>query len=745
MGISYQKTGGPPTETLFASQACSIIVWSYTGEGDRNIGNDTIVLESLFYPGTIAVVGASRRPGNVGHEVLANLVGGGFGGRVVPVNPSAEEILGIRCYRSLAECGEKIDLGIIALRPGAVEAAVEESIKARAKFIAVLSSGFRETGDAGERIERRVLELCAGAGVRLLGPNCLGLINTDNSMNASFSRRMPQPGGISIISQSGAICTAILDWASAHGLGVAKMVSIGNKADLDETDFLPALGRDSQTKLVIGYLENITSGEKFIKAAESVTSTKPVIIFRAGTTASGIRAASSHTGNIAGDDIAYGAAFKRAGVIRADNFESLYDFAAAISLQPLPLGPSVAIVTNAGGPGVVAADVVEQSGMNVATLDDRTSDRLRRELPSAARVSNPVDVLGDADPLRYAKAVEAAQQDGRVDSVIVILTPHAMIKPLETVRAICAGRKAAKPVMLVLLGSADVRAEHGELSASGLPHYPSPERAVAALRAMYEYRLWQNRPPRVVVRFPVNRRRVDRIISRYFKTGRLFMGEVEAKEVLRAYDFTVPEGRLATDAEQAAEIAERIGFPVVMKITSPDIVHKSDVGGIKLGVSSGEEVRDTFDLLTLRLARRAPQARLEGIYVEKMCAGGLAVILGMTHDPKFGPMLMFGLGGIFVEVLKDMACYLAPLTSEEAMRMLRETRSYELLQSARGQANVDLAAIARGLQRVSQLATDFPQISELNINPFIVTGPGVEPVVVDARITLSATGKRTSK
>jgi len=683
------------------------------------------------------VIGASRTPGKVGYEILANLLEGGFEGQIIPVNPLADEVLGLSCLHDLNTYTDTIDLAVIAVPAPFVPKAVESSIGAEAKAIAVITAGFRETGPEGSKMQSEITQLCSQAGVRLLGPNCLGLINTGHRMNASFSKSMPKAGGISVLSQSGAVCTAMLDWALARGLGLAKVVSIGNKADLNETDFLSAFEADEQTKVIVGYLENITSGDKFIKAARSAASAKPLVLLRAGVTKAGMKAASAHTGGLAGDDIAYAAAFKRAGVIRAESFDSLFDYAAALSMQPLPKGNRVAIITNAGGPAVMAADAIEQSGMKVATLNGHSAGALREKLPPAAIVSNPIDVLGDADPERYATAVSTAQKDDSVDAIIVILTPHAMTRPAETARAIGACCSDDKPVLAVFLGSADAMPERKELADCNLPDYSSPERAVSALRAMYEYGTWRSHPARIVTRFPVNRHRVERIISRHLKTNHILIGEVEAKEILRAYDFNVPDGRVANRPEEAIEIAQRIGYPVAMKIVSPDILHKSDVGGIKLNVSSPDQLRDTFDLLTLRVSRQAPEARLNGVYIEKMCVRGLEVTLGMTSDSQFGPMLIFGLGGTFVDVLKDVSCYLAPITADEAMEMLMETRSYALLKGARGQADVDLSAITGGLQRISQLATDFPQIKELNINPFIVGSLGTNAMVVDARITLS--------
>ncbi len=698
------------------------------------------MLESLLIPQTVAVVGASRTPGKVGHDILANLKSGGFEGTIVPVNPSADEILDLPCCKELRSYDGKIDLSVIAVPVPAVRSAIEASIHAGAKAIVVITAGFKEVGPAGAEVEREITRICRDSGVRLLGPNCLGLINSHHKMNASFASHMPKPGEISVMSQSGALCTAILDMAAHRHLGLAKVVSIGNKADVDESDLLAALAEDPQTSVIVGYLESIGSGDQFIKVAETAASAKPVVILKAGTTSSGVKAASSHTGSLVGADIAYGAAFKRSGVIRADNFETLFDCAKALAMQPLPKGDRVAIITNAGGPGIMAADAVEHSGMKVATLARAKATALRKSLPAAASVGNPIDVLGDADPERYVAALEAAQDDGSVDAIIVILTPQAMTQPADTARAMVKCLRGTKPVLAAFMGGQDVMPGREELVAHNLPDYPAPERAVAALRAMCDYAAWKERPPRVVTRFPVNRRRVERIIARHLRTGRTQLGEVEGKEILRAYNFTVPEGALATTVDEAIDVAERVGFPVAMKIVSPDVVHKSDMGGVRLNLADPEAVRDAFDLMMLRIRRQLPEARLDGAYVERMCSRGREIIIGMSRDPQFGPMLMFGLGGIFVEVMKDVTFYLAPITADEAMQMLMATRSYKLLKGARGQSGVDLNAIATGLQRISQLTTDFPQISELDINPFIVGEVGTEPFVADARMTLTETG-----
>jgi acetyltransferase len=702
------------------------------------------MLETLLYPKAIAVIGASRNPDKVGYAVLANLVNNGFKGPIVPVNLDADEILGLKCYKSLGEYKDPIDLSIIMVGGKYVKDALQSSIKAGAKSVIVITAGFKEVGAAGAKAEQELVEICRAGGVRMVGPNCLGVLNTDHHMNATFAPSVPPPGKISVISQSGALCVAILDWAAEQKLGLGKVISFGNKADLNEVDFIQTLAEDKETKVIAGYLESIKEGNKFLRIAEQAAAIKPVVILKVGVTQAGAKAASSHTGSLAGADMAYGAAFKRAGVIRAENFEALFDYATAFAMQPLPNGERVAVITNAGGPGIMAADAAESSGLKMVSPSKESDAKLRAFMPAAGAFGNPIDVIGDADPDRYVKAFEVMQDDETIDAIVVVVTPQNMTRPLELAEKLGAASRrggSKKPMLAVFMGGTEVAAAKEKLMALGIPNYPSPDRAVTALRAMCDYAAWKRRPARMVTRFPVNRRRVDRIINAQERSGITQIGEVEAKEILRAYDFNVLGGQLAQNDDEAVEIAERIGYPVVLKISSPDIIHKSDFGGVRINLANAEQVRDAFDLMMLRIQKRAPKAYLRGGFVEKMGQRGREVILGMTRDPQFGPMLMFGLGGIFVEVMKDVTFHLAPITAEEAMQMLKGTRSYALLQGARGQAPVDLEAIAGALQRISQLVTDYPEIMELDINPFIVGPVGVQAYVADARMTLSTVGK----
>jgi acetate---CoA ligase (ADP-forming) len=695
------------------------------------------MLETLLYPKSVAVIGASRHPEKVGYAVLDNLINSGFKGAIIPVNPGVKEILGRKCYASLDNYKGEIDLSVIIVARKLVKDALQSSIDAGARSVIVITAGFREVGGDGAQAEEELVELCRSHGVRMVGPNCLGVLNTDHRLNATFAPSVPPPGKISVISQSGALCVAILDWAASQQLGLGKVISFGNKADLNEVDFIQALAQDKQTSVIAGYLESIKEGDKFLRIAEQAATVKPVVILKVGITQAGAKAASSHTGSLAGADIAYGAAFKRAGVIRAENFEALFDYAMAFAFQPLPGGERVAIITNAGGPGIMAADAAEGLGLKMVAPSAESQARLRAVLPSAAAVGNPIDVIGDAEPDRYIKALEVVQDDENIDAILVVVTPQNMTRPLELAEKLAAAHSGRKPMLAAFMGGKEVAAAKEKLMALGIPNYPAPDRAIAALKAMCDYAAWKRRPARVVTRFPVNRRRVDRIIQMQARSGGEQIGEVEAKEILRAYDFNILDGQLARTGDEAVENAERIGYPVVLKISSPDIIHKSDFGGVRINLANAEQVRDAFDLMMLRIQRRAPNAHLRGAYVEKMGQRGREVILGMTRDPQFGPMLMFGLGGIFVEVMKDVTFHLAPITAEEAMQMLKGTRSYALLQGARGQSPVDLDAIAGALQRISQLATDYPEIKELDINPFIVGPLGVQAYVADARMTLS--------
>jgi len=683
-------------------------------------------------------VGASQTAGKVGYEVLSNLIAGGFKGSVFPINNKAETIQGIKCYPDLESIGLTPDLVIIIVPAKIVPAIMRQCAKVKAKSVIVISAGFKEVGKQGLDLEQQVVQIARQSGIRVIGPNCLGLIAPSNNLNASFAGDLPKRGAIGYLSQSGALVSAILDMANDSGIGFSKLISIGNKADVDELDLITALADDPDTKVIAGYLESISDGDSFVNLAEKISHDKPIILMKSGGTGAGAKAASSHTGSLAGSETAYETVFKRAGIIRCFSIKSQFDFAQAFATQPLPGGSRVAVITNAGGPGIMAADAIERQRLDFARFTEETERKLTANLPVAANVHNPVDVLGDALADRYELAINTVIDDPNVDVVLILLTPQAMTEAAATAKAVVkiAREKPQKTILACFMGGGKVAKAVQVLRQNEIPQYDSPESAVLTTKLMVEYVRWRSRPKRVVKLFPVNRRKVETIIGKHLRHQMREIGETEAKEVLEAYGFVTPKGYLATTAEQAAGIAQQVGYPVVMKIWSPDILHKSDVGGVRLGLKNDSEVMDAFDLMMYRIPKKMPEAHILGVLVQQMCTGGKEVILGMNRDPHFGPLMMFGMGGTMVEVLKDVSFYLAPLTAEEAKQMLITTRTYKMLQGVRGEEGVDIDAIAEGLQRLSQLVTEFPQIQELDINPFVVGPEGTRPIAVDARMSV---------
>lgn len=695
-------------------------------------------LGNFFEPKSVAIVGASRDKGKVGYEILTNMVRGGYAGKIFPVNPKASDIEGIKCYGDLAAIGEVPDLVIIVVPAKFVPGVMQQVADIGCKSAVIITAGFKEVGPEGAKLEQDILQIAQTHGIRVIGPNCLGVMVPGQKLNASFGGDLPPVGGIGYISQSGALLAAILDMASANRIGFSALVSIGNKADVDELDIIRTLGNDPNTKVIAGYLESINEGDAFVREADQISQQKPILLMKSGGTSAGAKAASSHTGSLAGGEAVYESAFERAGIIRCFSVKTQFDFAQAFAYQPLPKGQNVVVLTNAGGPGIMAADAIERQGLSFAKLSEQTEAKLAEKLPAAANVHNPVDVLGDALADRYEFALSTLLDDPGVDMVLVLLTPQAMTQEKETAEAVVrvAKAKPGKPILACFLGAGRVREALVVLRDGQIPAYDSPEAATLTAKEMVDYVRWRSRPKRVVKLFPVNRHRVERIIDRHLRRSLREIGEMESKEILEAYGFVTPEGSIATTAEQAANIAQQIGFPVVLKIWSPDIIHKSDVGGVKVGLKTRSDVMDAFDLMMYRVPQKAPEADILGVLVQQMVTSGREVILGMNRDPRFGPLMMFGMGGIFVEVLKDVAFYLAPLTADEARQMLASTKTYKMLQGVRGQEGVDLDRIAEALQRLSQLVTEFPQIQEMDINPFVVGPPGTTPIAVDARISV---------
>ncbi|MFP3937066.1 MAG: acetate--CoA ligase alpha subunit [Phycisphaerae bacterium] len=696
-------------------------------------------LEGFFDPKSVAVVGASRQKGKVGHEVVANLVRGGFAGEVYPVNPKAEDVEGLRCYPDLKSIETPPELAVISIPAKLVAGVIRECGQVGCKNAIVITAGFKETGDEGRKLEEDLVQTARRAGVRIIGPNCLGILVPGKGLNASFGGDLPASGSIGYLSQSGALLTAILDAARASGIGFSMLVSIGNKADVDELDMLEAFRDHDETKVIAGYLESVSDGKNFIRLAEEISHRKPILLLKAGGTSAGAKAASSHTGSMAGSETAYEVVFQRAGIVRCDSIKMQFDLAQAFAYQPLPKGTKVAIVTNAGGAGIMATDAVERQGLSFAKFSDETMRKLSENLPAAANISNPVDILGDAMADRYEFAIDAVLEDEGVDAVLVLLTPQAMTDCEGSARAAVSAseRNEDKPVLACFLGGKKVSESINILREGGVPPYDTPENAVRTIRSMHDYVRWRSRPKRVVKLFPVNRHKAEKVITRHLREGIREVGEADAKAVLEAYGFVTPRGAVATTAEQAANVADQLGYPVVMKVWSPNITHKTDVGGVRIGLDNAREVRDAFDLMMYRVPQKAPDADILGVLVQEQVTSGKEVIVGMHRDPNFGPLLMFGMGGIMVEVLQDVSFHLAPLTPEEAREMLSRTRTYQLLQGVRGEEGVDIDAVAEGLRRVSQLVTEFPQIQEMDINPYVVGPEGTTPVAVDARMSVS--------
>ena len=694
-------------------------------------------LNAFFTPQSVAVIGAAREPGKLGYGVLSNILNYKYSGQVYPINPKAEDILGLKCYPSVLDVPDPVELAVIVVPNKFVPQVIEECGKKGVQGAIIISAGFREAGMDGIKLERQVLEIAAQHGVRIVGPNCLGIISTHTPLNASFAAGMPPKGGIAFMSQSGALCTAILDWALAKDIGFSYFVSLGNKADVDEVDLLQAWEEDKESRVIIVYMEGLRDGRKFMEVARRVTRHTPVIAVKSGNTAAGSRAVSSHTGSLAGSERAYQAAFGQTGVLRASSIEQLFDYSVAFAYQPPLKGRNLAIVTNAGGPGIMATDALESNGMKLATLQPETVELLRQGLPPAANVFNPVDVIGDALADRYEHALKAALADKNVDGVLAILTPQVYTQIKETAEVI--GRLAAgqsKPVLGCFMGEQRVGPGIEVLNQHNIPNYSFPERAVGALRAMADFWEQRQRPLPTYEEFKVDRDRVKRVFKRVRRDGRLSLGDAEAREIMEAYGLRVPRSILAKTMEEAVEAANSIGYPVVMKVASPDILHKSDIGGVRINVRDVDQLRDLFDLLIYRAQRFMPEAEIWGVLVQEMVARGKETIIGVNRDPQFGPLLMFGLGGIYVEVLKDVTFRIAPLSRQEATQMIDEIRAYHLLRGVRGEKPSDLDAIVDAILRVSQLVTDFPEIVEMDINPLTVHEAGKGAVALDSRFVL---------
>jgi acetyltransferase len=690
-------------------------------------------LSALFAPDRVAVVGATDRDGSVGRAVFENLLDG-FDGEVVPVNPTRETILGHRCVDGVGDVDA--DLAVVVVPATAVVDVVREAGEAGYEAAVVVTAGFGETGAEGAARERDLRDVAREYDVALVGPNCLGVISTPRDLNATFAPSSALPGDIAFMSQSGAFVTAVLDWARDRELGFSDVVSLGNKAVLDETDFVRYWGADPDTAVVAGYLEDVDDGRAFIEACRETTRETPVVLVKSGRTEAGARAASSHTGAIAGSEAAYEAALDAAGVVRAESVQELFDAARVLEGQPLPAGDSVAVVTNAGGPGVMATDAVGDADLSLADFESSTLDALGEGLPDEANVYNPVDVLGDADVGRFVAALDAVLEDGNVDAVVVVAAPTATFSFAGLAEELCEQfERHGVPIVACLMGGERARRAAARLDEVGIPNYFDPARAVAGIDVLTRQRRISEREYEEPTTFDVDRDRVRQTLTAAAADGRTRLG-VEAMDVLEAYGIPTPAGEVVDSRSAAVEAAADLGEAVVMKIVSPDILHKSDIGGVKVGVDRAD-VGDAYEDLLARARNYQPDARVLGVQIQEQVdlSAGVETIAGTNRDPQFGPLVLFGLGGIFVEVLEDTSLRVAPVAPDEARAMTEEIRAAPLLRGARGRDPVDRDALAEALQRLSQLVTDFPAILELDVNPLVATPDGA--VAVDLRLTIS--------
>ncbi|WP_226041302.1 acetate--CoA ligase [Natrinema sp. DC36] len=690
-------------------------------------------LSALFDPETVAVVGATDREGAVGRAILENLRDE-FAGEVVPINPSRDEVLGLECYPD-ASSAPPIDLAVVVVPPEIVIESTRDLAEAGTENVVVITAGFAETGGEGAKRERQLRAVAGEHDLNVVGPNSLGIMATSNGMNATFGPESALEGSISFMSQSGAFITAVLDWANEQGIGFRDVVSLGNKTVLDETDFVREWGDDPDTDVIIGYLEDIGDGRGFIEAAREVTADTPIVLVKSGRTAAGAQAASSHTGAIAGSERAYEAGLEQAGVLRARSVQELFDYARALSGLPEPETDGVAVVTNAGGPGVLTTDAVGDSSLEMASFTDETIDALAEAMPDEANVYNPIDAIGDADVDRFGEALEIALDDPNVGSAVVVAAPTAVLSYDDLANRVIETLEVHEtPVVTCLMGGKRARDAEETLRESGVPNYFDPARAVSGLDALARFRDIRERTVDEPAPFDVDRERAREILERVRRRDDNRLG-VESMDLLEAYGIPTPRGEIVDDPDRAREVAESIAGDVVLKIVSPDISHKSDIGGVKVGVAD-EDVYDAYEDVVARARNYQPGATIVGVQIQELLdlESATETIVGMNRDPQFGPLLLFGLGGIFVEILEDTSVRVAPIGEGEARDMVDEIRAAPLLRGARGREPADVERVVETIQRLSQLVTDFPSILELDINPLVAGPEGVQ--AIDLRLTV---------
>jgi len=699
-------------------------------------------LTRLFNPKVIAIVGASAKKGSVGYSVMKNIIASGFDGIVYPINPTRTNVLGVKAYSSLEDVPDKIDLAIIVTPARTVPEIVESCGIVGVASILLISAGFAEIGEEGKKLMKQIDETIRRYKIRLIGPNCLGFIKPSIKLNASFASKMALPGKIAFISQSGALCTAVLDWSIKQNVGFSHFVSIGSMMDVGFHDLIDYFGSDPLTNSIVIYMESLSNARSFMSAAKAFARAKPIIVLKAGRSSEGAQAAISHTGSLAGNDFVFDAAFKRAGVIRVDTIEELFNMAKALAMQPKPSNNRLAIVTNAGGPGVIATDTLIAKGGNLAELSEETISELNNHLSPNWSKRNPVDVLGDAGTAQYSKAVELCAKDKNVDGILVVLTPQAMTNPTEVAREVAAvARNCQKTILASWMGADDIEGGQKLLEVNNIPVYQAPENAIKCFIQMYDYSrnlsILHETPTQIPRQFTPDKAANEKLIKQVFDDNRTVMTEFEAKQFLANYQIPVIKNGLATTEDEAMTLADTVGYPLVMKIASPDILHKTDVGGVILNILNKDEAKTAYKKIMDSAREKVPNADIKGVFVEQMMHRKYELIIGCKKDSIFGPTIVFGMGGVSVEVFKDTTVGLPPLNMALALRIIEDTKIYKLLKGYRGMPGADITSIQFLLYKFAYLLMDFPQILEIDINPFGVDEH--DGVVLDAKVVLDNT------
>jgi acetyltransferase len=697
-------------------------------------------LDKIFKPKSIAVVGASDTVGSAGYRIFRNLIGSGYDGIVYPVNPKRESIQGVQAYPSINNVPKVVDLAIICTPATAVCDVVEQCGIRGIRGILIISAGFKEIGAEGVAREKRLLDLKKQYDLRIVGPNCVGFIMPYLNLNATFAGSMPDKGNIALLSQSGAVCGAILDWAAAAKVGFSSFVSVGSMLDVDFGDLIDYFGMDIHTRSIVLYIESITDAKKFMSATKGFARAKPIIVIKSGRYKEGAKAASSHTGALAGEDIIYDAAFRRSGVVRVMDIMDLFNCSSILAKQPRPMGPNIAIVTNAGGPGVLATDSIIEKGGKLAQLSSETIEKLNKVLPAHWSHGNPVDIIGDGDEDRYQQAIEICLEDKNIDGLLILSVPQVMADPKKLAdRLVDIARKTTKPILTSFIGEASVYHAREILNRNNIPTYASPDEAVESYMYLYHYerhleQLYET-PQELDIKTPAHTEIVKKILDTAAEEKRTLLNESEAKTFLELYGITTTTPIIAENEEKAVKAAEKIGYPVVMKILSPQISHKSDVGGVVLDLRCDEDVRKTFQQMTKKAKEKVPDAKILGVTIQKFVKNqGFELILGSKKDPVFGSVILFGLGGIFTELFKDRAIGFPPLNQTLAHRIIEKTKAYHLLKGFRNIPPVNMNSVEETMIKFSQMLIDHPEIKEVDINPLIPYGNDL--IAVDARIIL---------